>query len=99
MKELYEIQIKPPLWDGYKYSLYYGKNYGDHLGGAREFKTKEELIEFVKKVFKEWERFDSIANRMGDKVMMSNLKFSSFTSDITKGELFGNKNLNSFLRG
>ena len=43
-KVKYIIHIEPPKWEGYKYSLYYEKNYGDHLGGAIEFKTKKNSL-------------------------------------------------------
>jgi len=96
-KQKYSIHIKHPAWEGFKYSLYYAKNYGDYSGGITEFKTKEELIKFVRQQFRDWEKFDSIIGRHGDKVTPSNLDFQSFTSEITKMELFGVQRLDVFL--
>jgi len=92
----YSIHIEPPQWEGYKYALRYSKNYGNMSSGATEFKTKQELLEFVKTLFLEWESYDSIVGRHGDKVTPKNLDFKSFTTDITKQELFGNKRLDAF---
>jgi len=97
-EEKYSIRIEPPAWEGYKYALFYSKNYGDFSGGATEFKTKRELLEFVRKRFLEWESYDLILGRCGDKVTPENLGFKSFTTDITKQELFGNKKLDAFFR-
>jgi len=92
----YNVEIKQPNWEGYKYAVFYSKRYGNMSGGATEFKTKEDLIGFIKKQFKRWEKYDSIVQRIGDKVTKNNLEFTSFTDDITKAELFGIKTLFSF---
>ena len=95
----YQIEIKPPNWPGYKYCLDYRKNFGDHLGGITEFKTKEALITAVQKIFREWEEnFNIILQKESQKVSDKTLAFNSFTDEITKGELFGNKRIDSFLK-
>jgi hypothetical protein len=93
----YSIEIKPPAWKGYRYAIFYRKHYGDCLGGATEFKTKEELLAFIRRLFKRWEAYDSILEKMPDKVTPENLHFESFTDEISKMELFGNKTLADFL--
>ena len=91
----YEIEIKRrPHWEGY--SLFYGKRYGDFNGGATECKTKEELINKIKDIFKEWEEYDAIVSRKGDKVNINNLEFLSFTDEILIGDLFGNSRLTAW---
>jgi len=96
-KKRYEIRIAPPNWAGYKYSFFYDKRYGDYSGGATEFKSKEELLTEVRRIFRRWEGMDGILHRLGDKVTPRNLLFESFTSEIVKTELFGNLSLDTFL--
>ena len=95
----YKIEIKPPNWKGYRYAIFYNKLYGDFHGGVTEFKTKEDLLAFAKKLFRRWEAYDFILGRMPDKVTPANLHFESFTDEITKMELFGNRTLTKFLEG
>jgi hypothetical protein len=94
----YSIHIEPPKWEGYKYALQYSKNYGNMSGGTTEFKTKQELLDFIKTLFLEWQQFDSLLGRQGDKVTPKNLDFESFTPDITKMELFGESRLDAFFQ-
>ena len=93
MKYKYTIRIELPCWKGYKYSVYYQKEYGDYSGGASGFKTKEDLLLFLREVIKEWEGYDYILGRKSDKVTPKNLHFESFTDEISKMELFGFKTL------
>jgi hypothetical protein len=97
LKIKYRIIIEPPAWKGYRYAIRYGKLYGDCLGGATEFKTKEELLAFIRRLFRRWEEYDCILERIPDKVTPENLYFESFTDEISKAELFGNKTLADFL--
>lgn len=90
----YVIEVKRE--EGEYASLYYSKNYGNHSGGAMGIKSKEELIRRVKKIKKNWESYDSIARREGDKVTKENLYFYSFTDEVKKMELLGMKRLSSF---
>ena len=92
----YVISIRPPNWEGYKYGLWYDKLYGDSQGGATEVKTKQELLDHIKRIFNEWNQFDSILGRQPDKPTIENVFFESFTPDITKMELFGSKRLDAF---
>lgn len=92
-----EIEIKPPCWEGYKYSLWFNKGYGDCFGGTREYKTKEELLEAMKEVIKAWEGYDSIVQRMGDKITKKNLEFKSFTDEIGIADIFGEHQLTAWM--
>jgi hypothetical protein len=67
-------------------------------GGTTEFKTKQELLDFIKTLFLEWQQFDSLLERQGDKVTPKNLDFQSFTPEITKMELFGESRLDAFFQ-
>lgn len=94
VKKLFKIKIDEPCWEGYRYALFYGKQFGDQHGGATEFKTKKELIDFVKETFREWEKPDSISKGLSQtKVSRENLDFTSFTPEISGGEFFGDKSL------
>lgn len=92
----YKIHIEKPHWDGYKYALFYSKEYGDNSGGATEFKTKQKLLDFVKEQINQWEGYDSILGRISDKVTKGNIDFISFTDEINIAEIFGMETLFSF---
>jgi len=94
----YEIIIERPSWKGYKYAIFWQKNYGDHKGGCTEVKTKHELLKLIKKIIRDWESYDYILNRFPDKVTEKNLLFKSFTKEITLAEIFGNTKLDDFLK-
>ena len=92
----YMIKIDPPAWKGYMYAILFSKQYGCMHGGASEAKTKEDLLQNIRNIIKDWESFDSILGRMSDKVTKQNLDFQSFTDEITIGDVFGNTSLFDF---
>lgn len=96
----YEIEIEPAKQPGNKYCLYFRKNFGDNYGGVMEFKTKEELLLAVQQIFIDWEQsFNVFRQKEPVKVTEKTLAFRSFTDEITKAELFGNKRLDLLLKG
>lgn len=99
-RDRYMVEILPPNWEGFRYAVRFSKLFGDRFSGMTEFKSKEELIEFLRnRVFREWEKYDSILERYPAKVTKKNLIFESFTEDITKEELLGVKTLSDFFGG
>ena len=96
MKELYSIKIEAPQWEGYKYSFNYSKNYGNMSGGCSEAKTKEELLERLRAIVRDWNGFDYIVHREADEVTLHNTQFSSFTPEISMAEVLGNSSLSSW---
>ena len=99
VKKLFSIHIEKPSWEGYKYTISFGKLWGNMHGGITEKKTKNELIQFVKELFREWESPDSISPAMsGTKVTRENLDFKSFTPEISGSEFFGDKTIFDFDR-
>jgi len=100
MKPRYRIQIHPPapIWaaNGYKYGINLSKLYGDYHGRGTGARTKEEALEIIRGMLKEWQKFDHIAGRLGDKPTPKNTEFDSFTKDITLMEIFGASRIESF---
>lgn len=93
----YVIVIDPPSWgDEYKYDYSFSKNYGDYCGSGGEVKSKEALMNCIKRIIELWESYDSIVGRNGNKVTRKNLFFHSFTDNITKMEVLGNRKLTEF---
>ncbi len=96
---LYSVKIRPPLWEGYMYSVWCDKLHGNGYGLATEVKSKAELLALVRDMFRQWEKYDDCLQRMPDKVTRQNLRFESFTPEISVAELFGNSTLDRFLGG
>lgn len=85
MNILYTIKIEKSD-NGYA-DFIFGKTYGCIHGGCRSGISKEDVIQQLQKIVTEWEEFDSIANRIGDKVTKKNTEFSSFDDSITLTEI------------
>lgn len=71
----------------YRFEVSMHKEYGNLSGEGRCCRSKEEIIAMWQRMRQQWEGFDGILNRRGDKVTMNNLLFSSCTKEITKEEL------------
>ena len=102
-KKLYKVHIQPMSkeakrnWgDDYRFSVSISKKYGDYQGLGTCCRSKEEVLRHFQTMKKVWEGYDSILCRLGDKVTMGNLDFSSFTKEITIGDLFGQPALFTF---
>lgn len=83
-KPLYVIRIRPPSRKGYKYAVSYGKRFGDYEGGATEFKSRKELIQFLARKLKE------------NGIIPGCLEFRSFTKEVRRMDLFGVRTLDKF---
>ena len=92
--DTYSISVGSGKGTNFNYSVFYSKQYGDNHGGVSSFNTKEEVIEFIKSIIREWEGFDNILNRNGDKVTKKNLTFfSAFDSIVSINDVFGDNKL------
>jgi len=89
----YEIVVRPSPQG---YFLILKKNFGDHYGMACHVKTKEEALKEIRCMLRKWGEFDYILNSLPEKPSMNNLRFESFTKDITKAEIFGITPLSAF---
>ena len=83
----YLIQVKPGVWEGYEFSLDMEKTYGDSSGSYTGAKNVEDAIKTIKDFLKRCEGFDTIVERMGDKVTEKTLYVYSCTPKITVGKL------------
>ena len=96
MTPKYRVQIgpveraRPEYWPGCNYSVTCSKLYGDLLGRSTCVATKQDVIDLFQRIRQEWEAFDSILDRMGDKVTPTNLWLEDKTESVTKEELLGN---------
>ena len=71
----------------YRWHVSMQKEYGNLHGEGRCCRSKEEVMTLWQRMRRDWEGYDSILNRQGDKVTMNNLLFSSCTKEVTKEEL------------
>lgn len=92
----YEVGISQKS-DG-KVFVSFMKNYGNMNGGCDNVDTPEEAVKLIQKQIKNWEGFDSIVNRTGDKVRKNNLSFTSNIPGITVGKLFNETNLTEWFK-
>ena len=97
MDPLYEIDIHKPEYKGWNYGYRFAKSFGNQHGGAGGHETKEEVIEHMRNVIKGWNERDPILDLIPEQVSNKNLKFTSFTNDITKAEILGSKSLNEWM--
>lgn len=87
-KKKYSIEVTTKhTHESEKYSIFYGKNYGDHNGGARGAKTKKELLEVLRIIIKHWNEYDGILGRKSDPVTAKNLEFKCCIKEITKEQI------------
>jgi hypothetical protein len=86
-KKKYWINIRPSTFPGDKYNVFCSKKYGNWHGFSAGVKNKEELFELLKGIFKEWEGYDSILQRNGEKVTPGNLELEIFAADVTADDV------------
>jgi len=86
----YKIEIEKPDREEEYCTLIFSKEYGDMHGGCRGCDSREQVIQMMKDEVKIWESFDSIANRIGDKVSKKNTLFVSFDDTIILTDVLNN---------
>lgn len=79
-------------------SIFFSKTYGDMHGGGTTVQTPQEAIKEMQRIIQNWEDFDSIVHRKGDKVTKENLYFKSDVPEITLGSLFNEKSLTEWFK-
>ena len=94
----YSIAVGSGKGTNFNYSVFCSKNYGDNYGSSHSFNTIEEIINHIKGIISQWEGFDSILGRNGDKVTKKNLSFSTaFESIISINDVFGDNKLTNWI--
>jgi hypothetical protein len=86
-RKKYWVRVKPSSFPGEKYSVLFCKRYGNCCGGALGVESKEELLKLLKDVFREWEGYDSILGRNGDRVTPGNLELEILAPDVEPDEI------------
>jgi len=85
----YWICIEPSDIPGEEYLISFSKRYGDHYSGVLGAKSKEEALEVLRRVVDEWEGYDSVLQRRGDKVTPRNTDLEVLAPGITAEEIIG----------
>ena len=86
-KKRYWIRIGESSFPGAKYTLVFSKKYGNFYGGAFSAKDREELLRLLNEVINDWEGYDSILERNGDKVTPRNLELEVLAPDISPSDV------------
>jgi hypothetical protein len=86
-RKKYWVRVKPSAFPGEKYSVHFYKKYGNYYGGALGVESKEELLKLLKDVFREWEGYDPILQRDGDRVTPGNLELEILAPDVEPDEI------------
>lgn len=83
-------RAKPEYWPGCNYSVSFRKHYGNSSGHSTCVVAKADILVLWEKMRKDWEGFDGILDRIGDKVTLRNLELrDSMRTGLTKEELLG----------
>lgn len=76
----------------------FSKCYGSMYGGIQHAETPEEAIKKMQGIIKDWEDFDSIAQRKGDKVRKDNLYFKTDVPEVSINKLFNEHSLTEWFK-
>ena len=90
MEKIYSIKIEKPDKRREFCVIHLNKSYGDSHGGCIGANSREEAIQRIRDWVKDWESFDSIVQRMGNKVTRKNTEFSSFDESIILTDVLNN---------
>jgi len=88
-KKKYYLCIKPSAFPDEKFCVIFYKKYGDHHGGSFGAESKEALLSRLRDVFDDWEGYDAMLSRNGDKVTPENLEVEITAPDVTRDDIFG----------
>lgn len=81
-----------------KYTVFFGKNFGNMYGGCYCCGSIGLLKESLRAIVAEWEEFDYILGRIPDRVTDKNLYFKSFTPEITISNALGIQALDNWIK-
>jgi len=83
----YRVTVKLSMFPGQKYDVFFTKRYGDRFSGSISVQSREKLLKLLRRVFDEWEGYDQILGRNGDRITPGNLELEMLTADITADDV------------